>query len=201
MFSKFRKSLQLSAFTLYFRRKCNFSSVRSVFECSEQKFKIFSKKLCLVKGKNSEGQKKRKMKHRRDEQDEHKISRLDIMCNLTAEESIWIPNMKPSPWRLEIDKPRGKMALNVRRPKQSLLILWVWEFLWRVCGVRHASWPHTFCLKGKQSKKKTNKKLHEGNAAAAVTWTHSSTQSLINQRAGQQLVGPGHVRKTTEQLL
>lgn len=128
----------------------SFDNVGSVFfNVKNKSFQDMLKKALFGKWKKTVRAKKRKVKHRKDKKDEYKISRKEIMCNLAAEDSIWIPITKPSPWRLEIDKPGGKMAVNARRPKQSLLILWVWEFVWRVCSVRHASWPHTSCLKGK----------------------------------------------------
>lgn len=48
---------------------------------------MFEKAL-FGKRKKQRGLKKRKVTHRKDKQDEHKIRRLEIMCNLAAEESI-----------------------------------------------------------------------------------------------------------------
>lgn len=51
-------------------------------------FQDMFEKALFGKRKKQRGLKKRKVTHRKDKQDEHKISRLEIMCNLAAEESI-----------------------------------------------------------------------------------------------------------------
>lgn len=51
-------------------------------------FQEMFEKALFGKRKKQRRLKKRKVTHRKDKQDEHKIRRLEIMCNLAAEESI-----------------------------------------------------------------------------------------------------------------